>query len=216
MAKNIEKQTFINTDWWLVRCLLCVAAGLLLWFYPAMLAKGVVIGLGIVLIITGIASIVMYKTSDSSKNMFYLNTADAILLFAIGFALILKSDFFVNWVIFVVGLLVVVLSVIQIIEIFSMRKFSEKPSVFVFLNPIILFILGLIVIIKPTKIVSIIGYFAAVALIYYGVVGLVLSFKTRKLIKIYKENNQTENKTIDVQYADNETITDSITTNEQS
>ena len=216
MAKNIEKQTFINTDWWLVRCLLCVAAGLLLWFYSDEFAKGIVIGLGIVLIITGIASIVMYKTSDSSKNMFYLNTAEAILLFAIGFALILKSDFFVNWVIFVVGLLVVVLSVIQIIEIFSMRKFSEKPSVFVFLNPIILFILGIIVIIKPTKIVSIIGYFAAVALIYYGVVGLVLSFKTRKLIKIYKENNQTENKTIDVQYADIETITDSITTNEQS
>lgn len=182
--ENISKKSFfINTDWLFLRAILCLLGGVLLWIYPDLLAKSVVIGVGILLIILGIVPLVISAYRGRSSNFFYLIVLSAVLSIIFGLTLILASAFFAKWFVFVIGILVVVLGVVQFFEIYDIRRYAPNTSILVFLSPLLLTAFGVLVVVNPQGINNLIGYFAAAALIYYGITGFILAFRIRKLIK---------------------------------
>ncbi|MDR1585498.1 MAG: DUF308 domain-containing protein [Prevotellaceae bacterium] len=183
MSNPVKKSFFIKTDWLFLRAIICFLGGVLLWIYPDLLAKSVVIGMGVLLIVSGIVSLVISANKGRESGFFYLIISSGVLSVSGGLALILASAFFVNLFVFVVGILVILLSVIQFFEIFDMRKYAPKTSALAFLSPLLLVALGVLVIVNPQGISNLIGYFAAAALIYYGITGFVLAFGIRKALK---------------------------------
>lgn len=187
MSTTLEKPFFINMEWLFLRCVLCLVGGVLLWFYPDLLAKSVVIGTGILLMVSGIITLVMSYTSNRENNYFYFVAAAAILAIIAGLAFVIASAFFAKWFVFIIGILVIVLAVIQTIELINIRRQSPETSILSFFNPILLLILGVLVIINPHRITNLIGYFAAAALVYYAIVGFILAFRIKRLNKKIKE-----------------------------
>lgn len=183
MSEKLGKPFFVSTDWLFVRSILCILGGILLWLYPSMLAQGLVMGTGILLIVSGIISLIISYNQNRGNTFFYLVVSGAVLLIILGILFVLKSGFFAQWFVFVIGIMVIVLAVLQLIEIINMRKYEIKSSALAFLSPILLFIFGIVIVVHPASINNIIGIIAAIALIYYGVVGIILAFRTRKLIK---------------------------------
>ena len=189
MSSIFEKSFLVNTDWLLLRSIICLLSGCLLWLYPDFLAKAVVVGIGALLILYGVVSLLIAyiksRQSGGVAGIFMFSPIAALLL---GITLVIASSFFAKWFIFVIGLLVVLLSIMQMIEIITMRKYSSNSSALSFLSPILLFGLGILILINPQRISNLIGYFAAAALIYYGISGFIVAFNIRKNLK--KMNQQ--------------------------
>jgi uncharacterized membrane protein HdeD (DUF308 family) len=190
MNKISEKKFLINADWLAFRSILCLLGGVLLWFFPDMLTKSVVIGVGVLLIVAGVVSLLLSYSGNKKDSLFYLIAAGCALLLALGLVMIIKSEVFIRWFVFVVGIIVVALAVLQLIELLHLRKYKSELSVLTFLSPILLLALGVLVIIKPTGFATVIGYFAAAALIYYGILGLILAFLTKKAHKAVEKRDE--------------------------
>ena len=184
MSSTFEKTFLVNADWLLLRSIICLLSGILLWLYPDFLAKAVVVGIGALLILYGIVTLLIAyiknRKSGGATGFFMFSPIAALLL---GMALVIANSFFAKWFIFVIGVLVVLLSVMQMIEILAVRKYSPQLSVLSFLSPMLLFGLGILILINPQRINNLIGYFAAAALIYYGISGFIVAFNIRKNIK---------------------------------
>ena len=184
MSSVFEKSFLVNTDWLLLRSIICLLSGILLWLYPDFLAKAVVVGIGALLILYGVVSLLIAyiknRQNGGTTGIFMFSPIVALLL---GLSLVIASSFFAKWFVFVVGLLVVLLSVMQMTEILAVRKYSPQLSALSFLSPILLFGLGILILINPQRINNLIGYFAAAALIYYGISGFIVAFNIRKNCK---------------------------------
>ena len=181
MSSTFEKSFFVNADWLLLRSIICLLSGILLWLYPDFLAKAVVVGIGALLILYGVVTLLIAyiknRKNGGAIGIFMFSPIAALLL---GMALVIASSFFAKWFIFVIGVLVVLLSVMQMTEILAVRKYSPQLSALSFLSPLLLFGLGILVLINPQQINNLIGYFAAAALIYYGISGFIVAFNIRK------------------------------------
>lgn len=166
-----------NTTWLLLRNIVCIVAGILLWRYPDTFANGVVIGAGILLVFYGLLAFLLSRF----RRSIFVNsgTVNAIVSLAVGLAFILAPTFFAHWFITVVAILLIVLSVLQLMEVISLRHFRPSASVFLFFSPLILLAVGIVVLLKPGSIINLAGYFCAGALIYTGLSGIALVFGLR-------------------------------------
>ena len=183
MSSSLKNSFPINSDWLLLRSIICIVGGVLLWAYPQALAKGIIIGIGTLLIMYAlVTSLVSYIKTRQAGNPFALSFVSVVSLL-VGVLFVTASSFFAKWFVFAIGILVVLLSIMQLIEIMALRKYSPSLSALSFLSPILLLGVGILVLIKPQQINNLIGYFAAAALVYYGVLGFIFAFNIRKNIK---------------------------------
>jgi len=185
-----------NTDWLFLRNIICVAAGVLLWLYPDSFAKGVVIGLGALLIIYGVVAFLISFVRIPRSAFVHTATINALVSVIVGLAFILAPSFFAQWFITVVGILVIGLAILQLIEIIALRKYAPTASALLYLSPIVLLGLGILVVIHPAEINTLIGYFGAAAFIYSGLSGLLVAFRIRRGVKQFKEQAKAETQPI--------------------
>jgi uncharacterized membrane protein HdeD (DUF308 family) len=181
------KTNFTNTDWLFLRNIICLAAGILLWLYPTSFAKGVVIGLGSLLVLYGVIAFLLSYVRVRRSALIHTATINAIVSLIVGLALIIAPSFFLGFFIPVIGVLAIGLSILQFLEIITLRKYSPS-SALLFLSPLVILGLGIVSVIKPVAISTSIGYFAAAALIYSGLSGLYVAFKIRKGVKEVKKH----------------------------
>jgi uncharacterized membrane protein HdeD (DUF308 family) len=186
MAKLSVMNLTAGTDWLLLRNIICVAAGVLLWIYPDAFATGVVIGIGIFFILYGVIAFLLSLLSLRkiiSNMVLHTTTINSIVSLAVGLAFVIAPSFFAQWFITVIGVVVIGLALLQLIELSSLRKFNDSVSALFYLSPLVLLTVGILVIVKPAGIIHLAGYFCAGALIYTGVSGIVLAtglYKARK------------------------------------
>ena len=199
MSSTFERLFLINADWLLLRSIICVAGGVLLWLYPESLAKGIVIGIGTLLILYGAITLLISSAKARQSGISYATLLASVVSLLIGLSFVIASSFFAKWFIYAIGLLIVLLSIMQMIEIITMRKYSPHLSVLSFLSPILLFGLGILILVNPQRISNLIGYFAAAALIYYGISGFIVAFSIRKNIKRMMQEDP-QQKIIDTEY----------------
>lgn len=172
-----------KTDWLLLRNIICIAAGVLLWLYPDAFANGIVIGLGILLIIYGVVAFGLSFRRGIRSAFIHTATINAIVSFVAGLAFVLASSFFAQWFTTVTGIIIVLLSLLQLIEITALRKHKQSASALLYLSPVALLAVGVLVVIQPEGMIHLAGYLCAGALIYTGCSGIFLAIKLRQSAK---------------------------------
>ncbi len=178
-----KRTLFKNSDWLLLRAIIAISAGILLFIKPDLLAQSVILGVGVLFILFGIAFLLISGRKNQRSTVFYFVASGSIAAITSGVILIIASDFFARFFIFIVGLSVVILSVVQFFEVFNMRKLTPPLSVFAYLNPLLLTGFGVLIMLNPSGIHNLIGYLASFALVYYGIAGCFFAFKIRKALK---------------------------------
>lgn len=194
MKRTRQNRLIANTFWMLLRNIVCIVAGILLWIYPTEFANGVVIGVGILLIFY---AIVAFLISRFYRSVF-INSGiiNAIVSLAAGLALVFAPAFFAKWFVTGIAILIVCLSVLQLIEIISLRRFKPAASGLWFLSPLILLAIGIVTLVKQHELINLVGYFCAAALIYTGLSGLILTFRLRAVRKRIEQAEQEAQATI--------------------
>jgi Uncharacterized conserved protein len=180
MKESILTHFTARTDWMLLRNIICIAAGALLWMYPDAFATGVVIGIGILLVLYGVISFLLSFRHVIRNMLIHTASINSIVSLIVGLAFIIKPSFFAQWFIVVIAICIIGLAILQLIEITSLRSFNSSVSALYYLSPLVLLGLGILVLVKPEGVVNLIGYFGAAALIYTGISGIFLTIRLKK------------------------------------
>ena len=196
MSKLNSSRQNVNTPGLLLRNLICIAAGVFLWLYPDAFANGVVIGVGILLIFYAIVTFLISRFNIVRSIFISASAINGIVSLAVGLAFVLAPSFFAKWFISVLAIIIIGLSVLQLTEIISLRRFNPSASGFLFLSPLLMLAVGIIVLMKPEGIVNLVGYFCAGTLIYTGLSGIFLAIRLKKEGKRFVNSQQRVDATI--------------------
>jgi uncharacterized membrane protein HdeD (DUF308 family) len=178
---NLTRLT-AKTDWLLLRSIICIAAGILLWLYPDAFATGVVIGIGILLVIYGIVAFLLSFRKVVRNILIHTASFNSIVSIIVGLAFIIAPSFFAQWFITVIAICIIGLALLQLIEIAALRRFTNGSALY-YLSPLVLLGLGIVVLIKPEGIINLTGYFCAFALLYTGISGIFIAIRLIKTNK---------------------------------
>jgi uncharacterized membrane protein HdeD (DUF308 family) len=179
----------LTTDagWMLLRNIICITAGLLLWIYPDAFAVGVVIGTGILLLAYGIIAFLLLYRKQKHNTLTHTATINSVISLAVGLAFIVAPSFFAQWFLTVIGIIIAALALFQLMEIIALKRFAGSVSPLFFLSPLLLFGIGIVVIIKPQGIINLVGYMCAAALIYSGISGIFVAIRLKKTKTLSEE-----------------------------
>jgi uncharacterized membrane protein HdeD (DUF308 family) len=180
MKEPILKRLTARTDWMLLRHIICIAAGILLWIYPDAFATGVVIGAGILLVLYGVISFLLSFRHVVRNLLIHTASINSIVSLAVGLAFIIVPTFFAKWFLTVLGIIIIGLALLQLLEIASLRKYANSISALLFLSPLVLLGIGIAVMLKPEGLINLLGYFCSGALIYTGISGIFLAIRIRR------------------------------------
>lgn len=183
MTEQSPSRFIGKTDWLLLRNIVCIVAGILLWLYPDAFANSIVTGIGILLVIYGVVALGLYFRRGIRNTWTHTTTINAIVSVVAGVAFIMASSFFAQWFITVIGVIIIVLSLLQLIEITALRKYQQSTSALLYLSPLALLAVGILVVIKPEGVIHLAGYLCAGTLIYTGCSGIFLAIKLRQSAK---------------------------------
>lgn len=177
MTEQKNTRLIGSTDWLLLRNILCIAAGVLMWMFPDTFSHIIVTTIGIVLVIYGILAFSLSLRKSASNAFTHTATINSIVSFIAGMAFIMASAFFAQWFFAVTGGIIVLLSLLQLVEINALRKYKRSTSALFYLSPIILLAVGIVIIFKPEGIIHLVDYLCAGSLIYTGCSGILLAIK---------------------------------------
>jgi len=194
MNKTSEPLFYINADWLALRSILALAAGVLLWFFPDDVRHSVVLGVGVLLLVAAVVSLVFSYNAHKGAVTFYLVAAGSVLLLILGLLLVLKAHFFEEKFLFVAGACIMALAVMQVFELLHLSRYKGELSPFVYLAPLLLLALGVLVMSNPAAMVHLVSYFAAAALVGYGICGVLLAVQIKLAHRKFVRENQKEEK----------------------
>lgn len=181
---NIQKKSLLaSANWLLAGSIICILSGVLFWLYPSALAKGAIIAVGGLFVLFGLITFLIAYSDIRDSRFTSMSFFVSVLLVITGCVLMIWSTFFAQWFMMVTGIVIILLSIRQIIDIVQLRRYDETASLWLLINPIILLIMGVIVVMNPQSVNNLVGYIAAIGLIYYGLSGTFVSFRIRRSIK---------------------------------
>lgn len=149
------------------QALLAIAIGLILIIWPDTALRWVVVVSGILLIISGIYSIVSYYTSKQRENApSRMLLANGVIVLLFGIVLCISPLFFINFLMVLLGLLLVIGSAAQLWTLGIARRAAGAIPGILFIVPLLLLIAGLVIVFNPFS-------SARVATIMFGISALV-------------------------------------------
>lgn len=166
-----------------VRSIAALALGLLMVFNPEDSLALVVRIFACFLIASGIISAVIgiKQKIQGTKNMMILNS---VIDVALGLILYFTAGFICNFILYLIGFILLVVGVMQIIVLISATSFVGM-GVFAFLLPALAAIGGGLLLFNPFP-QKAMGLIAGIALVVYGVSELLATFKMRKAMEEYE------------------------------
>lgn len=163
----------------ILRSVLAIILGLVLVLWPEVAINYLVITIGILFIPPGIFAILSYFTRDKeveNYRTFPLEAAGSILF---GALLVIIPNFFVNTLMYLLGILLLIAGIQQLVSLIKARKWTFVGWGF-YIIPVLLILVGIVILSKPFSIVSSTFIVFGVACLIYGVSELINAIRFRK------------------------------------
>jgi uncharacterized membrane protein HdeD (DUF308 family) len=169
------------TGWYILAAVLFILLGLFAIVEPATAAVGIVILLGWLLVVAGVAHLVgTFKGGGAQRVVFQILTAVAFLLG--GLYLLTHPQMAISTLTALLALLILAEGIFDVITYFRLQR--EHPSQWILLNGIVALLLsGLIWIQWPSSSAWAIGTLLGVNLLMTGLTRLIFGLAGRRLIK---------------------------------
>ena len=161
------------------RSVLAILTGCLLVFWPHLALDYIILILGVAFVVPAAFSLVMYLAQNPGKNsgrgkssgrMFPIESIGALLF---GLCLILIPQVFSAFLIYLLGILLVVVLVFQLLNLLMIHQRRSVPFIF-YIFPVLVLVTGLLILFNPfsaTEKVLMLVFGSAT--IFYGLVDLI-------------------------------------------
>lgn len=191
---SIFKGIFSPTYGYL-RTISCLAVGIVLILWPDVAAKTLIMAVGALLFIVGCVSLVLsVRKSIAFGNMMSINGLFNILF---GLVLMLCTDFFISFIMYVFGFFFIVFGVSQISSLGAASQYS-KISIGYYITPILFALCGFVLFFKPFEAQETIFIFIGACLVLYALSELFATLKVNRVIKSHTQEESQQ--TIDTPY----------------
>jgi uncharacterized membrane protein HdeD (DUF308 family) len=162
------------------RAICSMVIGILLIVYPDAAMKYLVMAIGALFIIPGIVSIILFftnKPEEGKKPTFPLVGIGSTLL---GVLLLVMPDFFISWLMYLLGAALIIAGAFQIAGLFKMRHYTKVASG-LYILPVLVTISGIFILLKPLESASIPFIILGVSSIVYGLDELINALRFRSV-----------------------------------
>ncbi len=157
----------------LLNAIITLTIGAVLLFIPKTVYISIVIGIGIVLILSGISFLTYTYNSkkilQNKKPLWYLQS---IINITVGTFLVFQPEIVLNFIVYFISLWLILIGAIQLFQAPSQKTIAGNISV-ILINSVLSIALGVIILIWPTFPLQIIGYIVmliGIILLYYSFV----------------------------------------------
>lgn len=155
-------------DGTILRSIFALVLGLVLVLWPGSAVQYLVIVIGVLFIIPGVISLAAYlrarsKSPDFSSS-FPIESAGSILL---GIWLVSTPAFFVNILMYVLGVLLMLAGVLQLVSLSSARKWTAVPVPY-YIFPVLILLCGIVILAYPFTVAASAFMFLGVVCLVYG------------------------------------------------
>ncbi|MFC2517530.1 MAG: HdeD family acid-resistance protein [Prevotella sp.] len=172
-----------------IRAIIAIVVGLLLIKYREDTVTWITIIIGVLFFISGLISCIVYLVNRNAKPAAAVDVEGrpislnkptfpvvGIGSLVLGVALAAFPNLVVNWMVYIFGAILILGAVGQYVTLASVVKLS-KLSLYFWLMPSFVFVVGLIALFKPSWIASAPLLFLGWAMVFYGVVECANAFK---------------------------------------
>lgn len=164
----------------ILRGIFAVLLGIILVLWPEAAIIYIIMVIGAGFLLPGVFSIVNYlmrnKKDESVSPMFPLDGLGSVLL---GAWLLAMPEFFVDILMYILGVILLIAGLQQIITLISARKWKYVPMGY-YVLPSIIFLVGLLILIYPMAVIANTLVIFGIAILFYGVNEIINWYKFRK------------------------------------
>lgn len=158
----------------IIRSIFTIILGLILIKWPDTASDIIVQMIGVVFLIPGVISMFLYlfrkrKSTNSNRSFIPIEGIGSILL---GLCLILIPDFFVGFLMYVLGFVLILAAIFQILNLATIRKSIQVPLLF-YIIPALILITGVIILFNPFQSVATILLLFGIGIVAYGIMELI-------------------------------------------
>ena len=173
---------FFDRSYGYARAIVTLILGLVLVIWPEQVQKYIMTILGALILAIGVVSIILSYTGKWKNEKVPLLMLNAIVDIAFGLVLIIFPSFFINFIMFVFGLLLLIFSLSDIISLVRISKTMPLPRT-LFIGPVIILILGIVMFFFPSKTGDWLFILFGAGLIIYAVTEFISTYTIRKKIR---------------------------------
>jgi len=168
-----------SINYFILRAISAILLGALLILCPQNAIFFVVITIGILFIVPGLLSLISYFTSDRTKrpDMPFLLAGIGSLLF--GVVLVSVPNFFVNVLMYILGIILIIGAIEQIVVLIRFRKRATVPAAF-YVIPLLILVAGVLVLFNPFKTAEIAFILIGVTCLIYGITEFIYWLKFKR------------------------------------
>lgn len=160
----------------LITAIVAIILGIVLLMNPTGVALALTYVVGIVLIVLGVVKLIGYiRAGDSGSQVDFIVS---IVEIVVGAIVCIWPDVFVNWLVVIVGVLIVVMAVGDIADARTASKLGAPFATGKLVLAVISLVIGVVVIISPFAFVDLAFTIAGIALIVYGVSEFIAALKS--------------------------------------
>ncbi|WP_106831186.1 HdeD family acid-resistance protein [Parabacteroides pacaensis] len=152
----------------ILRSAFAIILGLVLVLWPGSAVQYLVVVIGVLFIVPGVISLVGYFTAKSKSPdfspSFPIESAGSILF---GLWLVSMPTFFVNILMYVLGVLLILAAIQQIVSLSSAKKWTTVPVPY-YIFPILILLCGIVILAYPFTVAASAFMFLGVVILVYG------------------------------------------------
>ncbi len=165
-----------------IRSVLAILVGVFFCTFPRLSADLIFYVLGGAILFTGIVSFLTVFTRKDIRpgGMQYFNLFLSLL---VGLSLLVTPHSFVRLLMILLGLIIVFSGVAQIVSLWSLRKWSVRPTFVEYIFALLLIILGCFICTYPDYTNGILFTWFGIGCIFYGLTNLFISLHMRSRLK---------------------------------
>ncbi|MBP3776180.1 MAG: DUF308 domain-containing protein [Prevotella sp.] len=146
------------------RALCSIAIGILLLKYPDNSVTWLTMAIGILFLLSGIIALISYWNARRHAGEYTITDAEGNIISGsqpafplvgigsviLGLTLVLSPDMFVQWLMYILGAMLILGSINQLIVLVVARRYGSIGAFF-WIAPILIFIAGIVIFVKPMK-----------------------------------------------------------------
>jgi len=146
------------------RALCSIAIGILLLKYPDNSVTWLTMAIGILFLLSGIIALISYWNARRHAGEYTITDAEDNIISGsqpafplvgigsviLGLTLVLSPDMFVQWLMYILGAMLILGSINQLIVLVVARRYGSIGAFF-WIAPILIFIAGIVIFVKPMK-----------------------------------------------------------------
>jgi len=166
-------------NYFIIRAISAVVLGVLLILYPEMVSSFFVITIGILFIVPGLLALIGYFTADKAKRPEIPRLLAGIGSLLFGVVLVAVPGFFVNVLMYILGVFLIVGAIEQIVVLIRARKNATVSTVY-YIIPLVVLATGVLVLFNPSQTAEIIFILIGAACFIYGIMEFIYWFKFKR------------------------------------